>query len=155
MKKLTLLGTIALVLLTQSACTNFLRSTSNSIQNSFNYIDTGVNKPDDFPILRSTGYAVISRQVGPSSSEKYMQAMRASKLDAYRELSEQVYGVYVKSNVRLRDTVQTSNRIQGDVEGVIHGARVIRQYPSGDSYVTELELDTKVLYDMYQMRGAF
>ncbi len=155
MKKLTLLGTIALILLTQSACTNFLRSTSNSVQNAFNYIDTGVNKPDDFPILRSTGYAVISRQRGPSNSEKYMQAMRASKLDAYRELSEQVYGVYVKSNVRLNDTVQTRSSVQGDVEGVIHGARVIRQYPSGDSYVTELELDTKVLYDMYQMRGAF
>ena len=32
---------------------------------------------------------------------------------------------------------------------------VVRQYPIGDTYVTELELDTKRLYDLYQIRGVF
>lgn len=155
MKKINLFVVIMAALFLQTGCTNFLHSTSNTIGNSLNYIDTGVNKPDEFPILRATGYAIISRQSGPTSTERNLQAMRASKLDAYRELSEQVYGIYIKSNLKLRDTVQVNNGISSEVEGVVHGARVIRQYPLGDSYVTELELDTKVLYDMYQMRNAF
>ena len=36
----------------------------------------------------------------------------------------------------------------------MHGARVIRQYPVGDVYTTELELDTKIIYDLYDIRGA-
>lgn len=49
-------------------------------------------KPDDFPVLKAVGYAVIDIQPGPSQSEKMLQAIRASKMDAYRELAEQLNG---------------------------------------------------------------
>ena len=38
--------------------------------------------------------------------------------------------------------------------GIIKGARVLRTYPINNTYVTELELDSKVLYDMYLLEGA-
>ncbi|MCR5085244.1 MAG: hypothetical protein K6A65_07075 [Succinivibrionaceae bacterium] len=116
--------------------------------------DNGVSKPPEFPVLRATGYAVLSRQPGPSAAERQIQAMRASKMEAYRELTEQVYGTYIRADTAMGDTVQRRNNSSASVEGMLHGARVIRQYPLGDTYVTEVELDSRVVYDMYQIRGA-
>ena len=82
--------------------------------------------------------------------------MRASKVEAYRELSEQLNGLYIKANSRVSPyTIENSNATVSEVEGYVKGARVIRQYPIGDTYATELELDTKVVFDLYKMRGAF
>ena len=105
-------------------------------------------------ILRATGYAIISKQPGPSQDEKTLQAMRASKLDAYRELSEQVYGQNLIADTTLRDNIQKSDDLKARTAGIIKGARVLRTYPINNTYVTELELDSKVLYDMYLLEGA-
>ena len=118
------------------------------------YTDTGVNELDDFPILRATGYAPLSRQKGATLAEKQINAMRASKIEAYRELTEQVSGVYIKAMNRNSDNIEREDRLSAEVEGLIHGARVVRQYPLGDTYVTELEMDTKRIYELYQIRGA-
>ncbi len=119
-----------------------------------NYSSNEVSEPDRYPILRATGYAVISRQPGPSRDDRTLQAMRASKLDAYRELSEQVYGQQLIADTDLKDNIQTNNELKARTAGIIKGARVIRSYPLNNTYVTELELDSKVLYDLYKMRGA-
>lgn len=117
-------------------------------------ITNAPKRPDKFPILRATGYAVISRQPGPTSDDRTLQAMRASKLDAYRELSEQVYGQQLIADTELRDNIQKNNELKARTAGVIKGARVIRVYPINNTYVTELELDSKLLFDLYEMRGA-
>lgn len=128
---------------------------STSLMRNLTYTDTGVNKPDEFPVLRATGYAIIARQPGPSAADRDIQAMRASKMEAYRELTEQVVGIYVKAGTSLNNTRQSRDSVSAEVEGFVHGARVIRQYVvNGDTYATELELDTKVLYDLYDIRGA-
>lgn len=108
-----------------------------------------------YPVLRATGYAVYSKQPGPTKADKMLQAMRASKLDAYRELTEQLNGLYINSETGLKNTRQSQDTLKTQVEGFVHGARVIRQYPVGDTYATELELDTRLIYDLYQIRGAF
>ncbi len=113
-----------------------------------------VTKPDQFPILRATGYAVISRQKGPTNDDRTIQAMRASKLDAYRELSEQVYGQTLIADTSLRDNIELSDKLKARTAGIIKGARVVRTYPVNNTYVTELELDSRVLYDLYNLRGA-
>jgi hypothetical protein len=117
--------------------------------------DDGVHKPSEYPVLRATGYASISRQPGATAAIKQIKAMRASKIEAYRELSEQVNGIYIRATDTLNSSnVETSNSVKSEVDGFVHGARVIRQYAVGDTYATELELDTRVIYDLYQMRGA-
>jgi hypothetical protein len=76
--------------------------------------------------------------------------MKASKLDAYRELAEQVYGQKVDGEQSLANMVLTNNELKSTVEGVIRGARVVKSYPVGDdTYATELELDMAVVYDLY------
>lgn len=114
-----------------------------------------VEEPDRFPVLHAIGYGIVDVQPGPSKNEKMLQAMRASKLDAYRELTEQVYGQSLQGSTTLRDAVQTSNQMQVSVDGMVRGARVVRTYPVDNMYATELELDTKVLYDLYRLQGTF
>lgn len=114
-----------------------------------------IEEPERFPVLHAVGYAIVDVQPGPSRSEKMLQALRASKLDAYRELTEQVYGQALQGATTMRDAVQTSNQMQVSVEGVVRGARVLKSYPINNMYATELELDTKVLYDLYKLQGAY
>ena len=77
--------------------------------------------------------------------------MRASKLDAYRELAEQVYGHQVQGRSEMKNLITSDDKLRSKVEGVIRGARVVKTYPVGDTYATELELDMKLVYDLYRI----
>lgn len=115
-----------------------------------------VQKPDDFPVLKAVGYAVIDIQPGPSQSEKMLQAIRASKMDAYRELAEQLNGQQVRAHSSYKDLTQTANALDVSVAGMVRGARVVATYPRGNAYATEMELDTRSLYNLNQlMAGQF
>ena len=128
---------------------------STSVFRNFTFGDNGVRRPNEFPVLRETGYASISRQPGATAELKQVKAMRASKIEAYRELSEQVNGIYIEANSNLNaNNVEVGSSVKSEVEGYVHGARVIRQYAMGDIYATELELDTRLIYDLYDIRGA-
>lgn len=151
MQKYVSLALLAVVLVfTTAGCSSVMRNASLAVH----YTDTGVNELDDYPVLRATGYAVLSKQKGATMAEKQINAMRASKMEAYRELTEQLVGVYVKAHNRNTNNIEREDRLVTEVEGLVHGARVVRQYPLGDTYCTELELDTKQIYDLYQIRGA-
>lgn len=91
--------------------------------------------------LTAVGYASISEQTGKNEGEQQVRAMRASKIDAYRELAEQVYGLRVSARADLQDQRLGVEQTTGAVDGVIRGAQVVRSYKVGDSYVTELVLD--------------
>lgn len=49
--------------------------------------------------------------------------MRASKIDAYRELAEQVYGMRVSGRAELQDQRLGTELTSGAVDGVIRGAK--------------------------------
>ncbi|MGN1280647.1 MAG: LPP20 family lipoprotein [Succinivibrio sp.] len=149
MKLRNLMMFLAMVSLSVCSC-----STTSLVRN-IAFTDDGVHRPAEYPVLRATGYASISRQQGATASIKQIKAMRASKIEAYRELSEQVNGIYIQASDTLNtNSVEVSNSVKSEVDGFVHGARVIRQYSLGDTYATELELDTRVIYDLYRMRGA-
>lgn len=106
--------------------------------------------PAEFPVLRAVGYAPLSLQPGQSEQHKMLMALQASKLDAYRELAEQVYGQRIDAHTSLQQLLVNNNQLQSSVQGVIRGARVVKSYPVGDSYATELELDFRDVYHLYQ-----
>jgi hypothetical protein len=107
-------------------------------------------EPETYPVISAVGYAPISAQKGVSESSKMLMAIKASKLDAYRELTEQVYGQKVDSNQSLASLVIQNTRLDSSVQGVIRGAKVVKSYPVGnDTYATELELDFKLVNDLY------
>ena len=49
----------------------------------------------------------------------------------------------------MLNLVVGDNELKTSINGVIRGARVVRSYPVGDTYTTELELDFKQVYDIY------
>ena len=107
-------------------------------------------EPETYPVLKAVGYAPISSQNGESDSMKLIMAMKASKLDAYRELTEQVYGQKIEGRQSVSGLIVDSETLRASVEGVIRGAEVIKTYPVGDdTYVTELSLDMQQVYDIY------
>jgi hypothetical protein len=76
-------------------------------------------------------------------------AIRASKLDAYRSLTEQVYGQYLDATTTVADMTVLSDTFRARVEGVIHGASVVSITPVGeDTYETTLSLDRAVVRDL-------
>ncbi|KMV31345.1 LPP20 family lipoprotein [Photobacterium swingsii] len=99
-------------------------------------------------VITAVGYASISEQRGRTLEEKQVRAMRASKIDAYRELTEQVYGMRISARAGMEDQQLGVENTDGAVDGIIRGARVIRSYPVGDSYVTEMEVDLKTMERM-------
>ena len=87
------------------------------------------------------GYAVIDAQPGDSPEEKRLMAIKASKLEAYKSLAEQIYGQYLESRSTLSNLRLNDEEIISRVEGLIVGARVVSIKPiAGDSYETVLEL---------------
>lgn len=108
-------------------------------------------QPEHFPVIRAIGYAPISAQMGANDDIKNLMAMRASKLDAYRELAEQVYGHQIQGRSEVKNLVASDDKMRSKVNGVIRGARIIKSYPVGDNYATEVELDMKLVYELYQI----
>lgn len=106
--------------------------------------------PETFPIIHGVGYAPISLQKSPHETQRMLMAIKASKIAAYLELAEQVYGQQVSSKTTMADMLIENQQLASSVQGLIKGAKVVKSYPVGDTYTTELQLDFKDVYDIYQ-----
>ena len=99
--------------------------------------------------LTATGYAVVSVQNHRNPAQQRLMAIRASKLDAYRALTEQVYGQQIDATSTVADMTVTSDSFRAKVEGVIYGAVLVSITPVGeDTYETTLSLDKTVVQDL-------
>jgi hypothetical protein len=99
--------------------------------------------------LVATGYAVISVQNHRTPAQQRLLAIRASKLDAYRSLTEQVYGQQLDATTTVADMTIMSDTFRAKVEGVIYGATMVSITPVGDdTYETTLSLDQHVVRDL-------
>jgi hypothetical protein len=99
--------------------------------------------------LVATGYAVVSIQNHKNAAQQRLLAIRASKLDAYRSLTEQVYGQQLDATTSVADMTIMSDTFRAKVEGVIYGAVLVSIAPVGDdTYETTLSLDQQVVRDL-------
>lgn len=99
--------------------------------------------------ITATGYAVVAVQNHKNPAQQRLMAIRASKLDAYRNLTEQVYGQQLDATSTVADMVVTNDTFRAKVEGVIYGARLVSITPVGeDTYETTLSLDRDVVQDL-------
>jgi hypothetical protein len=99
--------------------------------------------------LTATGYAVISVQNHRNPAQQRLLAIRASKLDAYRSLTEQVYGQQLDATTTVAEMTVQNDVFRTRVEGVIYGAVLVSITPAGeDTYETTLSLDKAVVRDL-------
>jgi hypothetical protein len=119
---------------------------SNALFNDSNLVAPLVEKRET---ITATGYAVVSVQSHRNQAQQRLMAIRASKLDAYRSLTEQVYGQQLDASATVADMVLTSDTFRTRVEGVIYGAKLVSITPVGeDTYETTLSLDRDVVQDL-------
>ena len=117
-------------------------------------INETVSKPliEKRETLTATGYAVISIQNHRIAAQQRLLAIRAAKLDAYRSLTEQVYGLKLDATATVADMVVQNDTFRSRVEGVIYGATLVSITPTGDdTYETTLSLDKEVVQDLRQL----
>ncbi len=114
------------------------------------HIEYQQETPVTFPVITAVGAAPISAQPGASETQRMLMAMRASKLEAYRELAERVYGQRIDSKNTLSAMVAQNDVLEASVQGVISGARVVKTYAVEDTYITELSLDFAEVYATLQ-----
>jgi hypothetical protein len=91
--------------------------------------------------LSAVGYGATSSFDGYTAGQKRLMAMRASKLDAYRSLAEQVYGVRVSGTSTVAALMAQNDSFRVYVDAFIRGAKVLSVTPMADgNYETILEL---------------
>jgi hypothetical protein len=101
--------------------------------------------------LTATGYAVVSVQSHKIPAQQRLMAIRASKLEAYRALTEQVYGLQLDANSTVADMMVTHDTFRSKVQGIIYGATLVSITPvSEDTYETTLSLDKSVVKELRQ-----
>ncbi|MCW8996196.1 MAG: hypothetical protein OQK77_10335 [Psychromonas sp.] len=105
-------------------------------------VESAVNDSHQY-IVTSVGYAPIASQKGDSFDLKMINAIKVSKLEAYKEMAEQVYGVLVSAENNVDGARLQDDLIKSQVKGLVRGARVLKSYHEGDVYITELELDMR------------
>jgi len=143
MKRILTAGLMAVVVLT--GCKSINVATAKPPE-SANMLAPLVEKRET---LTATGYAVVSVQNHRHPAQQRLMAIRASKLDAYRALTEQVYGQQIDASSTVADMTVTSDSFRAKVEGLIYGAVLVSITPVGeDTYETTLSLDKSVVQDL-------
>lgn len=148
------LGMIVAVMLSLLTGCDTMHKEYQDVQQSLR--DAQTNKAQTDPIstpsriVQATGYAPISLQPGQSRSQQMINAMRASKLQAYKELAAIVHGQYLYGTTQVNDMVMQNEQFNAAVGGVIRGARVVKTYPiQEDTYATILELDMREVQEAF------
>jgi len=103
-----------------------------------------IEEVDEYEFV-SIGYATMSAQIGATDDIKMLNAIKASKLEAYKELAEQVYGVMLSSENSVKQYQLQSSGLKTKVKGLVRGAKVLRSYHENDLYITELGLNMTTL----------
>jgi len=103
-----------------------------------------IPSPETVPVttdLTAFGFASITAQSATDPAQRRLQAARAAKLDAYRNLAEQLYGVRFASDSVIIDARVREDHIRSHVEGVIAGAEIVALEPLGnDTYQATVKL---------------
>jgi hypothetical protein len=90
--------------------------------------------------LRAKGAGAPPARAASAAQAKLM-AERASKVDAYRNLLEQAYGLQVTGVTSVRDFVTQSDSIRTQVDAFIRGAKVVDTRLLDDGSVeTDMEI---------------
>lgn len=92
--------------------------------------------------VSAVGYGSTSAITGLTPGQKKLLGMRASKMDAYRSMAEQVAGVRVTGNTTIADMMAKNDGLRIAVDAYVRGARVVTVTPMSDgNYETILEVE--------------
>jgi hypothetical protein len=106
---------------------------------------------NEIPTITAVGYAAMSTQPSKNKSERRLMAIRAARILALRQLTEQVHGIKIDGDATVLDAVVQSDTVRTRVSGIIRGARTTRVSPVGtDNYEVAMELDRTTLRNIVE-----
>ena len=144
--KRTVISVLVFSMVALTGCKSISLTVPTSSRDATSMVPPVVEKRET---ITATGYAVVTVQNHKNPAQQRLMAIRASKLDAYRNLTEQVYGQQLDASSTVADMVVTNDTFRTKVEGVIYGARLVSITPVGeDTYETTLSLDRDVVQDL-------
>ncbi len=115
------------------------------IESALNAADV-VTQRQIIPTITGVGYATISAQPATNVNQKRLMAIRAARLEAMRDITEQVHGLRLNSQTTMIDAIVQNDTTRASVAGTIRGARTARINPVGrDTYEVALELDRDMI----------
>ncbi|GDX84214.1 hypothetical protein LBMAG43_02560 [Methylococcaceae bacterium] len=98
--------------------------------------------------LTATGYGTAEKSDKFSRSQIKLMSIRSSKLDAYRSLSEQVYGVRLTGVTTVQNMIVTHDSYKSFVDAYLRGAKILRsvaintdKYAGDDTFETVVEIE--------------
>lgn len=92
--------------------------------------------------LTATGHGSIGHHAQHNAGQQKLMAMRAAKLDAYRNLAEQVYGFQISGSTTLNAFAAQNDVVRAHVEAFMRGAKIVDMTASQDGiYEATVELE--------------
>ncbi len=93
-----------------------------------------------------TGLGTLPIDQTSSPAQKQLMAIRAAKLDAYRNAVEQLYGIDIDSQTTVKNMALEKDFFQASVEGKLRGARFISVLPVEEGiYEAQLEINVAIV----------
>lgn len=107
------------------------------------------------PHLTGRGFSQVAGQPGQTLNERRLLAIRAARLEALRDLTEQIHGIRISADSLLRDAVLRNDTLAAHVQGTLRGARTVAVEPRGDDgYAVTMELDADTVAYVLRAVGA-
>lgn len=93
--------------------------------------------------VMAVGYGAVGGSLSQYAvGQQKLMAMRAARVDAYRNLAEQVYGFRISGNTAVSAFSTQNDNVRTYVDSFIRGARVVNMTPIADgNFEATVELD--------------
>lgn len=107
----------------------------------YNKIADAAGIKTDPTVIRASGYGVAVENPELSPMQIKLMAMRAAKVDAYRNLAERIYGTKVSGGSNLANLAAQNDRVKAYVNSIVKGAKLVANYElGGGGYESVLEV---------------
>jgi hypothetical protein len=120
-----------------------VKPSQNQVTNAVNPqpVSAVIESKPELMKISGIGYGAESTFGAYTTGQRRLMAIRASKLDAYRALAEQLYGIKIDSNTSISTLTAKSDSFRARVNAVVRGARIVSVTPMADrNYETVLEV---------------
>jgi len=109
-------------------------------------IEKTVEPEPEKKVIQAKGYGAMPNEPSMPGSQKQLLAERAAKLDAYRNLMEEIKGIQVDSQTTVQDMITQDDTILTNIEAFIRGAKVVKSSLLKDkSYEVIIEIGLEAL----------
>jgi len=100
-------------------------------------------------VLTAIGYGTSAPLTHYTSEQKRLMSMRASRMDAYRNLAEQIYGVHINGQSSVSDMVLKNDSYRTYINTFLQGAKV-RSITAVSSNTYETVIEIKLTVEFFR-----